>query len=98
MVTANMTPPKLLEQVQPEYPLLAKKAGVEGTVLIRLIIGAEGRVQKAEVLTVLPPKAKGVGLEDEAIKAVMQWKFSPALSGGKPVRVFYNVPVKFVLR
>jgi len=98
MVTANMTPPKLIQQVNPEYPTLAKKAGVEGTVLLRLVIGTDGRVQKAEVLTVLPPKSKGIGLEDEAIKAVMQWKFSPALSAGKPVKVYYNVPVKFVLR
>jgi len=98
MVTANMTPPKLIQQVQPEYPLLAKKAGVEGTVLLRLIIGADGRVQEAKVLTVIPPNAKGVGFEDEAIKAVMQWKFTPALTAGKPTRVYYNVPVKFVLR
>ena len=98
MVTANMTPPALISQVNPNYPDLARKAGVEGTVLLRLIIGAEGKVQEAKVLTVIPPKAKGVGFEDEAIRAVMQWKFSPALSGGKPVRVYYNVPVKFVLQ
>jgi len=98
MVTANMTPPALISQVNPTYPELARKAGVEGTVLLRLIIGAEGKVQEAKVLTVIPPKAKGVGFEDEAVRAVMQWKFSPALSGRKPVRVYYNVPVKFILQ
>ncbi len=97
VVTADMQRPVLVDRVSPVYPSLALKAGVEGTVILKLIIGITGRVESAQVLTVVPPKARGIGLEDAAVQAVLKWKFKPAKAGGKAVRVYYNAPVKFKL-
>ena len=97
VVTADMERPELVDRVSPVYPSLALKAGVEGTVVLKLIIGLTGKVESAQVLTVVPAKARGIGLEDAAVQAVLKWKFTPAKAGGKPVRVYYNAPVKFKL-
>ncbi|RMF93568.1 MAG: energy transducer TonB [Candidatus Schekmanbacteria bacterium] len=97
VVTADMEKPVLIDRVAPVYPSLALKAGIEGTVILKLIIGITGKVESAQVLTVVPPKARGIGLEDAAIQAVLKWRFKPAKAGGKPVRVYYNAPVRFKL-
>lgn len=97
VVTADMEKPELIDRISPVYPSLALKAGVEGTVILKLIIGLTGKVESAQVLTVVPPKARGIGLEDAAVQAVLKWQFTPAKAGGKPVRVYYNAPVKFKL-
>jgi TonB family protein len=60
--------------------------------MLSLIVGIDGRTSDIRVLTAL-----GMGLEEEAIKAVKRWKFEPAIQGGKPVPVQIAVEVAFRL-
>lgn len=75
--------------VKPLYPEFAREAHIEGKVVLHVLVGKDGRVKNVKV-------AKGVtGLNEEAIKAVRQWVFKPALSNNKPVAVWVEVPVDF---
>jgi protein TonB len=87
--------PQVLEQVKPRYPRRAKADGIEGLVLVRVIIGTDGHVepQHTRVIRSVPE------LDAAAISAVSQWRFSPALGReGRPVRVIVEIPVQFSLK
>ena len=62
----------------------------KGIVLVNLIVDAKGKPQDVHVL-----RGVGMGLDEKAIKAVKQYKFKPALLGGKPVPVELNVEINF---
>ena len=85
-------PPRIIRQVQPEYPSAALDIGLEGTVLINALISENGDVIKAIVL-------KGVksefGLNKSALNAVKQWKFRPALKDGIRVKVWKPIAIAF---
>ncbi len=84
-------PPAVVTQVKPEYTDLAREAGVEGTVVMRALVGTDGHVKDVHV-------DKSVPLLDEAaVSAVRKWVFTPALSSGHPVAVWVSVPVRFNL-
>ena len=74
-------PPQLEGGGDLQYPAEARAAGVEGRVLVRYDITAQGRVANAVVVAATP---KGV-FEAAALAAVYTWRFRPALAGGKPV-------------
>jgi len=83
--------PQAVLKVVPEYPAIARQAGMEGEVLVRMLVGTDGRVLRAEV-------QKGSALfDEEALKAARQWTFTPALTDGKPVMVWVRVPFNFRL-
>jgi len=87
--------PEVLQQLKPRYPRRAKADGVEGLVLVRIIIGTDGRVEPehTRVIRSVPE------LDAAAISAVSQWRFSPALGRqGRPVRVIVEIPVQFSLK
>ncbi|MFY0572381.1 TonB family protein [Archangium lansingense] len=87
--------PEVLEQLKPRYPRRAKIDGIEGLVLVRIIIGTDGRVEpeSARIIRSVPE------LDAAAISAVSQWRFSPALGRqGRPVRVIVEIPVQFSLK
>lgn len=87
--------PEVLAQVKPRYPRRAKADGIEGLVLVRIIIGTDGRVEPehTRVIRSVPE------LDAAAISAVSQWRFSPALGRqGRPVRVIVEIPVQFSLK
>jgi protein TonB len=76
------------------YPELLKKAGIEGTVLLWLLIDTDGVVKKVQVF-------KGSGntaLDDSAVRAYQKARFSPAYSRDIPVKVWVQWPVKFTLK
>jgi protein TonB len=84
-------PPALVTQVKPVYPDLAREAGVDGTVQLRVLVGKDGRVKDVHV-------DRSIALLDEAaVAAARQWVFTPALSNGHPVMVWVAVPVRFTL-
>lgn len=88
-------PPKLLQQTAPDYPRVAKRRGIEGTVLLRLVLGKDGKVEAehTQVLRSVPE------LDEAAIRAASQWRFSPALDGeGQPIRVALQLPMRFTLQ
>lgn len=77
----------------PAYPWLARVAGWEGTVVLRVTIEGDGRPSAVMVAT-----SSGYALLDAAAKdAIARWTFLPATRGGRPVRSTVNVPVRFRL-
>jgi len=92
----GVTQPELIEEsrVQPEYPELARVARIEGNVVLQAVIRADGTVGDLVVLRSTRPNS---GFEQAAIDAVRQWRYKPALSGGRPVDVYFTVYVDFSL-
>jgi len=84
--------PKQLKYVSPEYPPLARKAHVEGVVILECTISPAGRVTEVRVLRGMPM------LDDAAVAAVRQWVFTPTLLDGVPVPVVMTITVSFSLR
>ena len=82
--------PVPIKQVQPEYPEEARRAGVEGKVWIKCLIGTDGNVKKALVL-----RADSDVFIAPAIAAARQWRFQPAQIHGKPVEVWAAIPIRF---
>lgn len=91
----DITPPvQRASRVYPRYPDLARKAGVQGTVVLLIVIDADGRVGEIEVLRTPDPR---FGFDLAAIEAVKQWRYRPALLGGRPVAVQASVTFEFTL-
>lgn len=88
------TPPKALYTVSPLYPPSAQRQGLEGSVTLRLLVGADGRVER---VVVLQAKPKGV-FERAAAAAARQLRFSPARLADRVVRVWVRKRLSFKLR
>ncbi|SEU34631.1 energy transducer TonB [Stigmatella erecta] len=87
--------PGVLQQVPPRYPRAARSEGIEGLVLVRVIIGTDGRIEPGSMQVLRSVAA----LDEAALAAVSQWRFSPALGHqGKPVRVIVEIPIQFSLK
>jgi protein TonB len=87
--------PRVLQQIKPQYPRSARNDGIEGLVLVRVIIGVDGRIEPGSTRVVRSVPA----LDAAAVSAVSQWRFSPALGRqGRPVRVIVEIPVQFSLK
>lgn len=91
--TVGMTRPVPVHQVQPRYTENARRAGVQGMVIVEAIIDEQGNVDNVRVLRGLP-----MGLDREAVAAVQQWKFTPAMLGGRPVRIYFTLTVNFTIQ
>jgi len=83
---------RLSHSVAPAYPDIARDAGIEGDVTLRLIIGEDGAVNEIKVLSGEPVLARA------ASEAVAQWRYAPALLDGWPVSVVTTVTLAFRLR
>lgn len=82
--------PQILTQLSPEYPPAARKAKVEGVVIVEAIIDRDGSMTNARILKDQP---QGLGLS--AVEAVCGWRFKPATLKGEPVKVYYVLTVNF---
>jgi protein TonB len=91
-VGGGVSPPKTLYAPDPEYSEEARKAKFQGTCVLWLIVGPDGRPRDIHIA-----RSLGLGLDEKAIEAVKQWKFEPAMKDGKPVAVQINVEVDFRL-
>jgi periplasmic protein TonB len=87
-------PPVAVFTTTPAYPERARMLGIEGEVVLRFIVDQSGSVERdIKIITSIPM------LDQAAIKAVRQWRFSPARDGnGNPVRVIVSVPLQFTLQ
>ena len=88
---SRMMEGNLIQRVQPVYPVLARQARIQGTVLLRAVISREGTIEKLQVASG-PPM-----LVQAAIDAVRQWRYRPYLLNNDPVEVDTQVTVNFVL-
>jgi len=87
-----MKVPKAIYSPDPDYSETARMAKFQGTCIVSVILGKDGNVEDAWIARKL-----GLGLEQQALEAVRQWKFEPAMKDGEPVPVFLNVEVTFRL-
>jgi len=91
-VGGGVSAPKAIYAPDPEYSEEARKAKYQGTCVLWLIVGPDGRARDIRVARTL-----GLGLDEKAMEAVKTWKFEPAMKDGKPVAVQINVEVTFRL-
>ena len=91
-VGGGVSPPKVLFQPDPEYSEEARKAKYQGTVVLWVIVGPDGRVHDIKI-----SRGLGLGLDEKAIEAVRQWKFEPARKDNQPVPVQVSIEVSFRL-
>ncbi len=93
MQDPSMKPPKLIHKVDPQYTDAAKEAHIEGVVELSVEVRADGHADGIRVLKALDP-----GLDENAVKAVEQWRFEPGTRDGQPVPVRATIAINFRLK
>jgi len=84
--------PTVVKKIEPKYPDLALRAGLEGNVFVKVWVDKEGKVRKVVLL-----KSDAPIFEDAAIAAAKQWVFTPAVMQKGPVSVWVSIPFRFRL-
>ena len=90
---SGITPPTVLREVRPDYTEDGRRRNIEGDVVLEIVVRRDGMVGDVKLLQGL-----GAGLDQRAMEAVRQWRFSPAQRQGLPVDVIVEVAVEFKLR
>ena len=88
----EIKPPKPVKRVDPVYPEEARKAGIEGVVILEAKADEQGNVIDMRVLRSIP------ALDKAALDAVRQWKYEPLIVDGKPQKAIFTVTVRFALK
>ena len=88
----GVTMPKVLKHVAPEYSKEAREKHIEGTLILSLVVDADGVPGDIRVR-----RGLGCGLDEEAIQAVKQWRFEPGKKDGKAVAMGTSIRVSFHL-
>jgi TonB family protein len=89
----DISEPKLISKVRPIFPEQARKAGIDGVVVLRCTVGADGSVREVKAI-----RSEPMGLTEAAVDAVKQWRYEPArTAAGKPVEVLMTVTISFLL-
>lgn len=92
-VSSGVAEAKILNRVQPRYPEAARRGRFGGTVVLDTIIGTDGSLKEISIR-----QPAGVGLDEAAIEAVQQWKYSPTILMGVPIEVETVVNVIFKIQ
>jgi protein TonB len=87
------TDPQVVIHPIPEYPDIAKRIGLEGSVTVKILLDKEGRVKKT-----LLAKSSDEIFDQPALEAAKKWVFTPALMNGKPVQIWVAIPFRFCLK
>src|SRR5271168_4127867 len=90
-VGGNVAAAKLIRQVTPLYPPIAKTAHISGTVMLHAVIAKDGTIQELTYVSGPPLLLKN------AMDAVRQWRYNPTLLNGEPVEVDTTISVVFTL-
>jgi TonB family protein len=88
-VGANIKQPQKIHDVKPIYPDAARTAHVQGVVIVEALLDRQGNVEEVHVLRSIPM------LDQAAIDAVSQWKFTPVLLNGEPIPTIMTLTVNF---
>jgi TonB family protein len=91
-VGGGVSAPRTLYAPDPEYSEEARRAKVQGSVLLALIVGPDGNPHDLRLM-----RSLGMGLDEKALEAVRTWRFEPARKDGVPVAVQISVEVNFRL-
>lgn len=92
MGDADIIPPSVISRVEPEYSDAARKAGLQGTVLLNIVVNEQGMAQDVVVV-----KSLSMDLDEAAKVCVLQWRFKPGMNHGKPAKAAAHVEVNFKL-
>lgn len=90
---SGIEPPRLVHEVKADYTEEARRRGISGDVLLEIVVRSNGSVGDVRLL-----RGLGSGLDQRAVQAVRQWRFTPARRKGAPVDVLVEVAVEFILR
>jgi protein TonB len=90
-VGGQIDAPALIRRVQPEYPLVARKAMIEGTVILEATVDERGRVAAVDVLRSVGPLTRA------AVEAVEQWRYKPLVLNGRAQPFVLTVTLSFNL-
>jgi periplasmic protein TonB len=82
-----------LQNPKPVYPALSRRMGEQGRVVVRVLIGADGTAQRAEVRS----SSGFERLDQAALQTVLRWRYVPGKRAGVPEAMWFNVPINFVL-
>ena len=91
-VGGGVLAPKPIETPDPQYTDEARRARFEGTCVLAMVVGPDGKPHDIRI-----QRGLGMGLDQKAIQAVQQWRFAPATKDGRPVAVLISVEVSFKL-
>ena len=85
-------PPKLMSKIRPNYPQEAKDEGIEGEVIVKILVNKKGIVTETKIIKGIPI------LNNAAIEAIKKAKFKPGKYKGKSVDVWVRIPIGFELQ
>jgi TonB family protein len=88
----HASPPEVLTKAQANYTDAARRSGIQGVVILAVVIDESGKAQDIHVEQSVEP-----GLDQEAIKALRRWRFKPGEQDGRPVKVPVKVEITFRL-
>ena len=91
-LSGNIDPPVKVFSPRPLYTEEARRAGIQGIVILEAVVDAEGSVRNVKILKGLP-----MGLDQSAVDTVMTWKYQPAKMEGRPVPVYFTFTISFSL-
>ena len=91
-VGGNVKPPRVRFASEPDFPEKDRKAKHKGTVIVKAVVGTDGKVHNPQVV-----RSLGWGLDEKAVEAVKQWVFDPATKDGHAVPVYVQIEVNFKL-
>ena len=90
----SVTAPEIVKEVRPQYTPEAMRARIQGAVHVEAVVQRDGSVGLVRVVQSLD---KEFGLDEQAVKAVRQWRFRPGKRDGTPVPVLVSIELTFVL-
>jgi TonB family protein len=88
----GVSPPRLLSKVEPEYSEEARRARLNGAVVLYVVVRPNGHADSFKVI-----RSIGLGLDEQAIASVERWRFQPGEKEGQPVSVQATIEVNFRL-
>jgi TonB family protein len=91
----EVTLPKVVSEVKPQYTPEAMQAKIEGTVFMKAVVRTDGTPVDIEITESLDTE---YGLDKQAVTALSQWRFEPGVKDGKPVPVLITVEMRFTLK
>ncbi|HLG55615.1 MAG TPA: energy transducer TonB [Vicinamibacterales bacterium] len=91
----GVTLPRPTKEVRPEYTQAPLTAGIQGTVVLEVVVLADGKVGDVPVTESLDSE---YGLDRQALEATKQWEFTPGAKDGKPVAVGVQIELRFTLK
>ena len=91
-VDKSMTPPQIVQRVEPEYPEEYRRARMIGIVVMQIAISEKGTVDRLAVIKSLAPE-----FDMAAVKAARTWKYKPAMQDGRAIPVLFYLTVNFKL-